>query len=120
MEKPKVLLDSCVWAGAQEVLLTNGFDVKWVGNFDEDPGDEAIIVLAFKENRVLITLDKDFGELVFFRGKPHAGIVRIAGFSATQHGNISAQILDRYAADLSQGAVITVEKDRVRIRNSEK
>ena len=30
---------------------------------NEDPGDEEILATAYAEGRILITLDKDFGEL---------------------------------------------------------
>lgn len=119
MTKAKVILDSCIWAGAKQELIDAGYDVKWVGDFLEDPGDEAIIELAFAESRMLITLDKDFGELAIFRGKPHRGIIRIVNFSALQHGQISLQVLEKYVVELEHCAIITVEKDRVRIRVAE-
>jgi predicted nuclease of predicted toxin-antitoxin system len=31
------------------------------------------------ESRVLVTLDKDFGELAIMKGAPHAGIIRLVG-----------------------------------------
>jgi predicted nuclease of predicted toxin-antitoxin system len=119
MTKAKILLDSCIWSGAKQDLADAGYNVKWVGDFIEDPGDEIIIELAFTENRVLITLDKDFGELVIFRGKPHCGIIRIVNFSALQHGQISLNILHKYVTELEHHAIITVERDRVRIRVAE-
>ena len=51
----KVLLDACVWGGAKAFLQTKGYDVEWVGDWDTDPGDEAILDYAFREQRVLIT-----------------------------------------------------------------
>jgi len=114
MAKLKILLDSCIWGGVKQELTTFGYDVKWVGDFQEDPGDETIIELAFREARVLVTLD--FGELAVFREKPHRGIIRIVNFSAIKQGQVTAQVLDTYSAELEKGAIITVEKDRVRIR----
>lgn len=67
----KVLLDSCVWGGAQPVLERAGYDTVWIGQFLSDPGDDEIINWAYRENRVLITLDKDFGELAVVKGIPH-------------------------------------------------
>ena len=91
-------------------IIVHGLDLK--------PGDEIIIELAFNENRIL-TLDKDFGELAVFRGKPHHGIIRIVNFSALQHGRISLDILKKYVKELEHHAIITVERDRVRIRVAE-
>jgi predicted nuclease of predicted toxin-antitoxin system len=75
--------------------------------------------LAFTENRILITLDKDFGELAVFRGKPHYGIIRIVNFSAIKHGEVSIKLLEAYKAELERNAILTVEKNRVRIRLAE-
>ena len=49
-------------------LTDLGHDV--LSALDRDPraADEALLALANKEQRVLITEDKDFGELVFVRG----------------------------------------------------
>ncbi|RMH40118.1 MAG: toxin-antitoxin system, toxin component, PIN family protein [Deltaproteobacteria bacterium] len=111
-----VLLDACVWGGARRDLEAVGHDVVWAGEWDEDPGDEAILAHAHRERRVLATLDKDFGALAVAGGQAHSGIVRLVGVRARQQGETLARILTAYAADLTAGAVITVEPGRVRVR----
>ncbi len=59
----KILLDACVWGGVRAALAAAGHDVIWAGDWSSDPGDEEILDQAAAENRVLVTLDKDFGEL---------------------------------------------------------
>lgn len=76
----KILLDSCVWGGAKSVLLELGHDTVWCGDWHNDPGDDAILEVARIEARVLVTLDKDFGELAIVRRQSHCGIVRLVGF----------------------------------------
>ena len=112
----KILLDSCIWGGAKNDLNEAGFDTVWVGDFLKDPGDEAIMLLSKKEGRVIITQDKDFGELAIFQGIPHFGIIRLVNFSAKQHGKIGVQILNRYKTDLHHKAIITVDPTRIRVR----
>ena len=51
-----------------------------MGNWPEDPGDEEILEYAYKEGRILVTLDKDFGELAIVHDTPHSGILRIVNF----------------------------------------
>ncbi len=63
----KVLLDTCVWGGTKGDLQVAGHDVLWIGDLAQDPGDEDILAQAHGEQRVLITLDKDFGELAVRR-----------------------------------------------------
>jgi predicted nuclease of predicted toxin-antitoxin system len=97
-------------------LAEAGHDVDWVGELPEDPGDDAILALAWREQRVLITLDKDFGMLAVIMGRPHAGIIRLVDTPALEQGPASIHILDRYGEELARGALITVEPHRVRIR----
>ncbi len=111
-----ILLDTCIWKGAQIVLENAGHNVLWIGNMEKDPGDAAIIRQAFNEKRILITLDKDFGELAILRGFPHYGIIRLVDCAAQKHGQLSNAILKRYAEELLQGAIITAEPGRIRIR----
>jgi predicted nuclease of predicted toxin-antitoxin system len=42
-----------------------------------DPGDEAILRWAVEEDRILITMDKDFGTLIVRERLRHAGVIRI-------------------------------------------
>ena len=112
----KVLLDTCVWGGAAETLAAAGHDVRWIGDSDQDPGDEAIMRTAYEEGRVLVTLDKDFGELAVVYGKPHSGIIRLGGLAARQQGVYCANVLERFEQELVRGAILTVNSDRVRIR----
>jgi predicted nuclease of predicted toxin-antitoxin system len=116
----KLLLDSCVWGGAVGELTALGHDVEWSGTWPRDPGDAEILSRAREASRVLITLDKDFGELAIVRGLPHAGIVRLVGFSARQQANACQQILERYGAELEACAIVTAELGRVRIRSGER
>ena len=39
---------------------------------------------ALDEERILVTLDKDFGELAIVRGEPHCGIVWLVDCSVTR------------------------------------
>jgi predicted nuclease of predicted toxin-antitoxin system len=112
----RVLLDACVWNGALKDLQSAGHDVLWAGDWEQDPGDEEILAKAHNERRVLITLDKDFGELAVVKRVPHSGIIRLVNFSARQQGLIALRILTHYVEESSSGAIITVDSRRIRIR----
>lgn len=115
----KVLLDSCVWGRAKAEIAAQGHDVVWAGDWPQDPGDDEILARAFAEERVLVTLDKDFGELAVVKRAPHAGIVRLVGVRATEQARYLLAVLTRYAGDLSAGGIVTVEPGRVRVRAGE-
>lgn len=74
----KLLLDSCISGTAASELRAAGLDVLYAGEWIEDPGDDEILARAYEERRILVTLDKDFGELAVVRGTAHAGIIRRA------------------------------------------
>ena len=115
----KLLLDACVWGGMAKRLRAAGHDVVWSGDWPADPGDEEILARAFAEGRVLVTLDKDFGELAIVRGLPHAGIVRLVGLSALQQAELVQRVLGTHGADLAAGAIVTAEAGRLRVRTAD-
>lgn len=112
----KVLLDTCVWGKAAEELRAAGHDVVWSGDWDEDPGDREILERAHAGKRVLVTLDKEFGELAVARGQLHHGIVRVVNISARRQASAILHVLEKYGAELLSGAIVTVDPGRVRIR----
>ncbi|TVQ33085.1 MAG: toxin-antitoxin system, toxin component, PIN family protein [Phycisphaeraceae bacterium] len=112
----KLLVDSCVWGGVRENLSQHDHDVVWVGDWDRDPGDDALLKIAHEQQRVLITLDKDFGELVVVRQRPHAGVLRIVGLGARRQGAAVIEALEKHGALLQAGGVVTVEPGRIRVR----
>lgn len=93
-----------------------GHDVVWVGDWEKDPGDLAILARAHRDRRILVTLDKDFGELSVVRNEQHSGIVRLVGFSARDQGRACQEVLERYEEELRRGALITADPTRVRVR----
>lgn len=115
-----VLFDTYVWGGVKGELAASGHDVVWAGDWPEDPGDDEIIARAFREGRMLVTLDKDFGELAFEYEKPHAVIVRIVDFSARSQATVCKEVLTRFCPELMGSSIVTVQPGRVRIRSVEK
>lgn len=112
-----ILLDSCVWGGALPTFSALGHDVVWSGSWAKDPGDTAILAAAHSEQRILITLDKDFGKLAILKGQSHSGIVRLSGFRAAQMSEAIHHIILTYGQELVTGAIITANPERIRIRS---
>jgi predicted nuclease of predicted toxin-antitoxin system len=82
----KFLVDRCAGATLARWLREKGHDVResW-GTSSPDPGDQELLAEALAEGRVLVTLDKDFGALVFAHGASHCGLVRLPDVPAA-HG----------------------------------
>jgi predicted nuclease of predicted toxin-antitoxin system len=77
----KFLADVNIEKKIVDCLIRFGFDVKWIPDFDCAMSDAALLDLANREKRILLTNDKDFGELVFLQKKLSHGIIllRIRG-----------------------------------------
>lgn len=101
------------------VLEEAGHDVVWAGEWPQDPGDEEILNIAKREGRILVTLDKDFGELAIVRGMKHCGIVRLVNISATQQAAVCQRVLALHGKELESGAIVTAEPGRLRLRPPE-
>jgi len=112
----KLLLDTCVWPGAVAELAAQGHEVIWVGDWPSDPGDEEILAFALQEGRTLVTLDKDFGELAVAFGHAHSGIIRLVNLPIAKHAAVCLSVIERHGGELAQGAIVTAEPGRVRVR----
>lgn len=71
---------------------------------------------AWDAKRVIVTADRDFGELAMVERQPHAGIVRLADLSLTEQSRALADVLAHYVDELLAGSILTVSPGRVRIR----
>ena len=97
-------------------VLVAGHTVECVSDWPADPGDAVILAHATAQGQVVLTLDKDFGELAVIRQQAHAGIIRLVGFTASQQAAASAAVLTQYGAELARGALVTAEVGRTRVR----
>ncbi len=64
-------------------LQKHGYDIKNVRDIDPRMIDKEILKMAVSEKRMVITMDKDFGELVYNSGLPHAGVLLLRLEEAT-------------------------------------
>lgn len=72
----RILADENIPKEAVDVLRHLGHDVVWIRNLSPGTSDEAILSQAQTENRIVVTFDKDFGELAFRWGLPaSSGII---------------------------------------------
>jgi predicted nuclease of predicted toxin-antitoxin system len=80
--------------------------------------DVDILALAYREQRILITDDRDFGELVFRLRQPHAGVIylRLDTTRFPVRARRIDDVLAAYGDQLDQFIVVTV--DAIRVRSS--
>jgi predicted nuclease of predicted toxin-antitoxin system len=63
----KFLANENIPARAVRALREEGYDVAWVAEENQAASDERVLEMATAEERVVVTFDRDFGELVFRR-----------------------------------------------------
>ena len=114
------LLDTSIWGGAVAWLVERGNDFVWAGAWDSDPGDQEILRIAHQEQRVLVTQDKDFGELAIVFEHPHAVILRLVGIPARRQAEYIHYVIEGHERELADGAIATIDSNRLRIRLGEK
>jgi predicted nuclease of predicted toxin-antitoxin system len=116
----KFLLDVCVSSRTlQASLVAQGHEVLSAVAIDPKASDERLMAVAIEDDRVLVTEDKDFGELIFVRKLPHGPIVRLVELSIDEQVGGMAELLERYAHELSGPVIFTVTRGRIRIRRQE-
>jgi predicted nuclease of predicted toxin-antitoxin system len=72
----RFLLDESAEVRIATFLANNGHDVKVVQrDFAVGLSDDEILRLALAEDRIVITNDRDFGDLVYRDGAHHRGVV---------------------------------------------
>lgn len=73
----RVVADESVDYGIITYLKKNGFEILAIEDLHKGSTDEEVLNFSLIENSLLLTEDKDFGELVFRLKKAHIGIVLI-------------------------------------------
>jgi predicted nuclease of predicted toxin-antitoxin system len=113
----RFLVDFNVGQAVSEYLRTAGYDVSFVGELDPRMDDVDILDLAVREGRIVVTMDTDFGELVYHAGRPHAGVLllRMPGARREQKVEAVAQILSQHATKLA-GHFCVYHVGRLRVR----
>ncbi len=112
----RILADENVPGQAVAAMQSDGHDVIWARTHSPGRTDEAILQQAQTEDRILLTLDKDFGELAFRWGLPAScGIilVRIEPTGAARAASVIAAAL-RSRSDWA-GHFSVVERERIRM-----
>lgn len=111
----------CVASDVLHNALTDlGHDVLSARDKYATASDRALLDLAYREERVLVTEDKDFGELIFSLRLPHPCIVRFDGLSTVDEASAIQSLIEHHGDEMQQGAIIVVIKNRVRVRLGEK
>jgi len=97
-------------------LREAGHDVLAIAEVGKGAADEQVMERALSERRVLITEDRDFGELVYARRRGSAGVILVKFHSRARRAKPAAVVeaVGKLGARLQDGFAV-VEPGRVRI-----
>ena len=116
----RFLLDECVSPLVQQQLVGSGHDVVHVHDVGlTGAPDSEVLEAAAAEERVVVTMDTDFGALIAHSGSRLPSVVLFRG-EVTRRPHAQAVLLlvnlDQVADDLGEGAVVVIGDERVRVR----
>ena len=115
----RYLADESVERQIVDALRQAGYEVDYVAETAPGADDPDVLARANREASVLITGDKDFGELVYRRGQQNAGVVllRLSGLTQQRKATIAIKVFASHAADFAAAfSVVTESGVRVRRR----
>jgi predicted nuclease of predicted toxin-antitoxin system len=100
----RFLVDVNVGLAVADSLRHSGHDEVFVGELDWSMPGVELLSLANREKRIIITMDTDFGELVYRSGLPHAGVLlfRASGATRDEKVQIIQEIIDRYGQQITK------------------
>ncbi len=101
-------------------LRQDGHIVIYVAEMDPGISDDVVLDLANREGSLLLTTDKDFGELVFRRRRVTNGVVlmRLSGLSPSRKAETVASAIRKHLTELPNTfAVISPGLIRIRKQN---
>jgi predicted nuclease of predicted toxin-antitoxin system len=113
----RFLLDESADYPLAEFLVALGHDVTAIAHdYPFALKDNEVLAIATSEQRILITNDKDFGELIFRRHLPHTGIIlfRLVNEDLDIKRYWLQYVLDHYPDQLHQFVVIADQGIRIR------
>jgi len=115
----KLLLDQGLPRSAAALLCEAGIDAIHVANIGFSAADDTdILQRAQEDERVVVTLDADFHALLALTEavSPSVIRIRIERLRAQALTNLLLTVIGECEEDLEQGAVVTVEPSRIRVR----
>lgn len=114
----RFLADENISRSMVERIRAMGHEVDRVVDNHRGAKDPAVLRLSTEDKEVLLTEDKDFGELVFRRRQATTGVIliRLHGWSREQKAGLVTGTIEKYGPALV-GSFTVIGTDRVRIRS---
>lgn len=109
----KFLIDANLGRKFTNLINKAGYNAVFINDLLTKASDEDVLSLAERENRIVITNDKDFGKLIFKLGKSSAGAIlfRTSIIDSEKRFEMAKDALDK-----AKDKFIVVKEGRIRVR----
>lgn len=99
-------------------MRSKGFDISSIGTDNPSIQDHAVMTIAIREARTILTFDRDYGELIFKHNyKPQSGVLylRLDEYQADEPGKIIEELINKKEFNFDN-ALTVVDKNGIRQR----
>ena len=113
----KFVLDVGVGNKVGQHLTQRGYDALLIASINPSMSDLDILAIAENEKRMVVTMDKDFGELVYHSGKAHSGVLllRLEDATGDEKVEIMQFIMDNFSSQI-ENKFCVFKNGRLRVR----
>jgi len=113
-----ILADENIVAAVVHQLREDGWGVVWIAEIAPAIGDRDVLARAVAEDRILLTDDKDFGEIVVREGRPHRGVVllRLAEMPPAERADLVSTVFRTAMVEMKDAFTVVHADGRLRIR----
>ena len=113
----RIVADENVDMPVFEFLKKAGFNIEHISHLSRGSSDVDVLTIAHARKAILLTVDKDFGELAFRSKRPSFGIVlyRLSGLKNIEKAVIIQKVFAKLGKDLQSNFTVISEK-QIRIR----
>jgi predicted nuclease of predicted toxin-antitoxin system len=99
-------------------LVSKGYDVAYVSDVDPKMEDENILEWAEREQRIIVTTDNDFEQMIWQQQKSHCGILRLENVPRKEREILLKDALQYHTQDLLEGKIVIALRNKFRIRQT--
>lgn len=113
-----VLIDENIAQPIADGLRDAGWDVASVAILQRGAPDPQVLEMAVHRAAVLVTDDKDFGELVVRRRMSHRGVLllQLAGVSLAERVRMVVSLFAQLGDELAMAFIVLDRHGRIRVR----
>lgn len=112
----RFLLDVNASGALSALLLELGHDVLAVRAVEATMADDLILAWALREQRIIITTDSDFEQMIWMQGRQHAGVLRLENLPRAERLQLIQDVLNEFASELEAGAIVIATQSKIRVR----